>query len=994
HLLLAVKLASIWARVDPIVESGYSALAFLGFVAFEDGSVLGLLVLALLVRGRPRLSGAAAGAVLAVYGLDVALQHALFARLTLPNLVQYAGELRFAAVVATPGAVLVAVAVSVGSWSLRRRRVPVPAPRVAVPLALALILLPALAARLRLHDPYLELAFSNVVRSNWQLLGSRRVPEESFEAARERHPGLWAGLVGGGLSTGSPSRPRPARPDLIVVVSESLSRVDSRRSGGLFDRLPRHDAMAARGATFTGLVSDGSNTTDALAALIAGEDPLPTPGVFAGMAEAFPRDPTGAHGAAASLVTVARRRGYETRFLSNAPLRFQANGAWLRRLGFGLVEGGEAEPYRARRGYSFGAAPDESVYARAAGVLAAEADRPLLLVLLTVSLHAPYEAPGRAAGEGSLASALRYADGAAGAFFDHLERSGYFESGYLLVAGDHRRMTPLEPEERRAFGLDALGRVFGCLVGPGIPEGLMVEAPLNHSDLHAVAADLVAGTFSSTGGFDPYNKGRRHGLQVDFTTHVVDGGRGLVLVRRAGRPLYSVRVPDLGERLAAGAEEDRRVAAYLAVRAGLLDRRRAPPPHSACPPPESTPLADRRCDALQRLFQTQRYLLSAAPDGFAYDPEGAREQVDGVFREAADAGTDGWRRAGAPAALALLSRLSALDAGAPRAAWLQGTYDLVAVAHAFEVLTHDRTAAVAASFPALDRLPERGRIVALWAGIRRTFRETLEAPRELPPGLPPRNPGSAPPAVVAHQGGLSRWPPSSLPALRSARGLGADGIEIDLRLAGDGEVFVLHDGLLPRPGEPGAPPVDVSRTAGVALRRLRLHDPFALDRPSAQAPIALRDVLRGFGGDLLLWLELKPDGGDGLPEAVGDLLAERPELLGSVVVSSLAPRMVRPLRARFPDLLVAYESGAIDPAAVEALAASPDADRLIVSSYHFPARSPEAFRRAQELGLRTSSFTVNRFDELEGALAAGVTYIQTDRPDRALWLRAQAPGER
>lgn len=994
HLLLAVKLVSVWARVDPIVESGYSALAFLGFVAFEDGCVLGLLVLVLLVRGRPRLSGAAAGAVLAVYGLDVALQHALFARLTLPNLVQYAGEVRFAAVVATPAAVLVALVVSVGSWSLRRRRVAIPAPRVAVPLALALVLLPSLAARLRLHDPYLELAFSNVARSNWQLLGSRGVPEETFERARERHPALWARLVGGGgAPAGSPAPPRRARPNLIVVVSESLSRVDSRRSGGLFDRLPRHDAAAARGATFTGLVSDGSNTTDALAALLAGEDPLPTPGVFASMAEAFPRDPEGAHGASASLVTVARQRGYATRFLSNAPLRFQDNGRWLRRLGFGLVEGGEAAPYRARRGYSFGAAPDEALYDRAAEVLAAGSDRPLLLVLLTVSLHAPYRTPVPAAGEGSLTSALRYVDGAAGRFFDELERSGYFESGYLLVVGDHRRMTPLEPEERRAFGLDALGRVFGCLVGPGVPEGLLVEAPLNHGDLHAVAADLLAGTFSPAAGFDAYNKGRRYGLGLDFITHVVDGGRGLVLVRRAGRPLYTVRLPGLADRLEAGAEEDRRIAAYLAVGAGLLERRREPPPPSACPPPEAGPLALRRCETLQRLFQTQRYLASAAPVGFAYDPERTRAQVEGVF-EAAAAGTDGWRRAGSPAALALLSRLSALDAGAPRAAWLQGTYDLIAVTHAFEVLTHDQAAGVAAAFPALDHLSERGRIVALWAGIRRTFRDNLEAPRDLPAGPPPRDAGSAPSAVVAHQGGLSRWPPSSLPALRRARDLGADGIEIDLRLAGDGEVFVLHDGLVARPGEPGAAPVHVSRTPSLELRRLRLHHPFALDRPSGQPPIALRDVLRGLGGDLLLWLELKPDGGEGLPEAVGDLLAERPELLGSMVVSSLAPRMVQPLRARFPELLVAYESGAIDPAAVEALAASPDADRLIVSSYHFQARSPEAFRRAQDLGLRTSSFTVNRFDELAAALAAGVTYIQTDRPDRALWLRAQAPGGR
>jgi len=105
------------------------------------------------------------------------------------------------------------------------------------------------------------------------------------------------------------------------------------------------------------------------------------------------------------------------------------------------------------------------------------------------------------------------------------------------------------------------------------------------------------------------------------------------------------------------------------------------------------------------------------------------------------------------------------------------------------------------------------------------------------------------------------------------------------------------------------------------------------------------------------------------------------------VVSSLSPAKVAPLRRRFPELLIAYEIVDVTPAAVEALAAASDAHRLIVSGLHFSTRSPDAFRRARELGLRTSSFTVNRYDALEQALAAGVDYIQTDRPDRALWLR-------
>ena len=60
------------------------------------------------------------------------------------------------------------------------------------------------------------------------------------------------------------------------------------RSGGLFDRLPRLDAVAADGTVFTGLISDGSNTSQALAALLAGEEAFTTPLLSGSMARSYP----------------------------------------------------------------------------------------------------------------------------------------------------------------------------------------------------------------------------------------------------------------------------------------------------------------------------------------------------------------------------------------------------------------------------------------------------------------------------------------------------------------------------------------------------------------------------------------------------------------------------------------------------------------------------------------------------------------------------------
>ena len=423
-------------------------------------------------------------------------------------------------------------------------------------------------------------------------------------------------------------------------------------------------------------------------------------------------------------------------------------------------------------------------------------------------------------------------------------------------------------------------------------------------------------------------------------------------------------------------------------------------PSPDCPPSTCTPQTAYRCELLYRLHGIQRFLIRRAPEGFAYDPKRSEEAVRTVLDAAtADAGDDWWNPVAARA-LHLLSDAGALDPAASRAEWLQALDDLIALSHTFELLSQEQKDAVAEALPALDRPEARAGLVNLWTGIRRTFRERLEPPRDgalcfhrgrsgparrrgssSKPDAP-SHPGLA--LVLAHQGGLSRWPPNSMAALRRARDLGADGIECDLRLSGDGQVFVLHDERLI--GAAGAT-LHVSDTAAAALERFSLLDPFALDRPSTESPLMLRALLDELGSGMVLWLELKPDGGDDLPERVGDLLAERSPAPGTVVVSSLSPAKVAPLRRRFPELLIAYEIVDVTPAAVEALAAASDAHRLIVSGLHFSTRSPDAFRRARELGLRTSSFTVNRYDALEQALAAGVDYIQTDRPDRALWLR-------
>jgi glycerophosphoryl diester phosphodiesterase len=61
------------------------------------------------------------------------------------------------------------------------------------------------------------------------------------------------------------------------------------------------------------------------------------------------------------------------------------------------------------------------------------------------------------------------------------------------------------------------------------------------------------------------------------------------------------------------------------------------------------------------------------------------------------------------------------------------------------------------------------------------------------------------PYLVAHRGGARLWPENTLPAFDGAARLGADAIELDVRLTADGEVVVFHDESTERvAGEPGS----------------------------------------------------------------------------------------------------------------------------------------------------------------------------------------------
>src|SRR5207244_11256705 len=76
--------------------------------------------------------------------------------------------------------------------------------------------------------------------------------------------------------------------------------------------------------------------------------------------------------------------------------------------------------------------------------------------------------------------------------------------------------------------------------------------------------------------------------------------------------------------------------------------------------------------------------------------------------------------------------------------------------------------------------------------------------------------------LAAHRGGARLWPENSLRAFRESLALGADLVELDVHLATDGALVVIHDATLRRTTDRRG---RVRTRTAAELRRARLRGP-------------------------------------------------------------------------------------------------------------------------------------------------------------------------
>lgn len=274
------------------------------------------------------------------------------------------------------------------------------------------------------------------------------------------------------------------RPNVVLVLMESLSAQAVGALGGPLAATPELDQLSKDGVLFTRYYSQGLRTGRALFSVLAGM-PAP-PGTNIMKSSAGRRR-------FSTLAAVLHEQGYLCRFVYGGDLSFENMDGFLRHNDFdelvGLEDfpGGRLWQWRMKWGV-----PDNLVFDRAHELLSRPGP-PNLTVILTLTNHPPFRLPPESSRpySGPLAderNAVGYADWALGRFIEKARGAPYFKRTLFVIMGDHGQFYEGLPSS------DVTYFHVPCLFyGPGVlalPPG-RVDGLAGHVDIAPTVVGLL-----------------------------------------------------------------------------------------------------------------------------------------------------------------------------------------------------------------------------------------------------------------------------------------------------------------------------------------------------------------------------------------------------------------------------------------------------------------------------------------------------------------------
>ena len=227
------------------------------------------------------------------------------------------------------------------------------------------------------------------------------------------------------------------------------------------------------------------------------------------------------------------------------------------------------------------------------------------------------------------------------------------------------------------------------------------------------------------------------------------------------------------------------------------------------------------------------------------------------------------------------------------------------------------------------------------------------------------------PLIIAHRGASAEAPENTLAAFARALAVGADGLELDVRVTRDGVPVVFHDPSLARlTGRRRS----LARLTLAGLRAVRIRG----------EPIpTLAEVLRLVRRRAVVQLEIKP----GVPVAPVVRVVRAARAAGHVLLASFSAAVLREARARAPRVPRMWIRERGSPAALGPRLAALDAAGVSLDHRAIPSAAfvADLHRR----GWKVWCWTVNDPPAMRRLAAWGVDAILSDNP--ALLIATLSP---
>jgi glycerophosphoryl diester phosphodiesterase len=246
--------------------------------------------------------------------------------------------------------------------------------------------------------------------------------------------------------------------------------------------------------------------------------------------------------------------------------------------------------------------------------------------------------------------------------------------------------------------------------------------------------------------------------------------------------------------------------------------------------------------------------------------------------------------------------------------------------------------------------------------------------------------------VVAHRGVADGVPENTIGAFQRALELGADAVELDVRLSKDRVPVVFHNFYLQETTNATGP---VFEYDAVQLQELELRDARVDLGDRCRIP-TLREVLETFAGRLGLEIEIKGPEPESTKMVARELEPFR-DLWGAMEVTSYEPALLLDIGRRCPglrtDLLQrrAEEWMGLDVVAYSALHGARLAGARAVH-LHPTQLSSEVVGAVRSAGIEVHSWEVNDRSRLEKIEKLGIPKFDTDELVLALGYRESLAG--